>query len=136
MKKFITLLSLITLFAINANGQQALVRKNELKLNVPFSVLGAPELLYERILSPSFGVGGSVQIGGGAIITALGRYYPEKKREGAGFFPEVNLLYYASKPESSLTAAGAGGAINMCITIGWYLKFLELFYTPFKRVMK
>jgi hypothetical protein len=71
---------------------------NEIKLNIPFTIAGLPEINYERIVDDNVGVGLAAAV---AVdkpenmpyrtqITPFGRLYFGKKK-AAGFFIEANL---------------------------------------------
>lgn len=102
MKK-LTFLLVIT-FTLTLNSQDSLPSnypKNEIKLNVLYSLLGLPELTYERTLNQFSSIGASVFYGVasntnvGIGVFPFYRWYFGQKKPVCGFFLEGNAGIYA-----------------------------------------
>lgn len=97
-KQIATILLILISFAVNAQQSDDVMGNNELKLNVPLTIAGLPEINYERIVDDNVGVGFAVSV---AVdkpqnmpyrfqFTPFGRLYFGKKK-AAGFFIEANM---------------------------------------------
>jgi len=95
MKKAIISFCLITLSSITFAQTKD---NNEIKLNIPLTIAGLPEINYERIVDDNVGIGLAAAV---AVdkpenmpyrvqITPFGRLYFGKKK-AAGFFIEANM---------------------------------------------
>jgi len=96
MKKLLALLCLSAFtfgFSQEKEQENALLRKNELKLNAAFLIAGAFEVSYERIIDEESAFGSSLfiaiesEIENKFMLTPYYRYYFGKK-PAAGFFAE------------------------------------------------
>lgn len=118
------LLPLLALMAVGQlRGQDVLpAERNELKLNGLFTLLGAPEVTYERLLSTETSYGVSLAVGAdpdidfGAGLTPYFRWYFSKK-PAAGLFIEsvgsvfVRRDFFQGSPGDDI-AAGVGFSLG------------------------
>lgn len=98
MKKTIATLIISVALLTKLSAQETLfVPKNEIKLNLLTSILGLPEISYERLVRDDIGVGFSTSFAYefsnfdalGFMALPFGRVYFGKKA-GAGFYIEAN----------------------------------------------
>ncbi|EAR15894.1 hypothetical protein RB2501_03330 [Robiginitalea biformata HTCC2501] len=104
------------------------IGRNELKVNLVYTLLEVPEVTYERILGPDSGIGVSVDLAVNddigyrfAIIPHYRFYFG--KAYGGGFFLELNsligsirdepLIDFGGEEESAQFAFGLGAATGV-----------------------
>ncbi|MFM7711085.1 MAG: hypothetical protein ACKO5C_09235 [Ferruginibacter sp.] len=89
---------LLMTFGATAQQTDRLTRMNEIRLNIPMTIAGLPEINYERLMDDNLGLGVSVAI---AVdnpdrmpyrtqLMTFGRLYFGKKK-GTGFYIEANM---------------------------------------------
>jgi len=118
MKKLFLLATLLLSISLNAQDQSTTASKNEVKLNISYALLGAPELSYERIINEdsSFGTSLAFSIDRdndfNYMLTPYYRFFFGKK-QAAGFFIEGNAAVFSEDYRSNNeTGFGLGLAVG------------------------
>ncbi len=100
----VLVISLFMAFQTTAQHTDRLTRMNELRLNIPMTIAGLPEINYERLMDDNLGIGVSAAI---AVdkpermpyrtqLMTFGRLYFGKKK-GTGFYIEANMAAVQQK---------------------------------------
>lgn len=97
-RSIILLMLLFVCFRATAQNPNRLVRMNELRLNIPMTIAGLPEINYERLMDDNLGLGVSLAVAVDkpenmpyrALLMPFGRLYFGKKK-GTGFYIEANM---------------------------------------------
>lgn len=130
------ILSICFVATLSAQEKDFLLRKNEVKLNIPVSIFGAfPEVSYERILAEDISVGAAlgVSVDGGDTYGYKYQFSPyfrwffggdreSARKYAAGLFIEANASVYSVEEDKHYVGAdrtdfesGAGLGIGL----GW-----------------
>ena len=106
---------------------QETLPQNEFKLNIGYSLLGFPEVSYERILGEQSAVGLSAAFAIESDIDEKFSFIPYYrlyfgKARAAGFFLEANAAFWSIKDDEDDGATNAGGGVGFAIGGKWVTK--------------
>ena len=122
-KLIVSLISLLFCLFLTAQPGQDTVPRNELKVNILYTLFEVPEISYERMLGPDGGLGISVgfaideDIGYRLGILPYYRFYFGKEY-ASGFFLELNTILASVREEEFIGFGGSYYAEETRFTAG------------------